>query len=37
VKVVVIVFNSAVVSAMKMRSMKFLQKYVVVVIVNIHI
>jgi hypothetical protein len=37
VKDVVIVFNSVVVSAMKMRNAKFLQRYVVAVIATIHI
>jgi hypothetical protein len=37
VEVVVIVFNSVVVSAMKMKSMKFLQRYVVAVIATINI
>jgi len=37
VKVVVIVFNSVVVSVLKIMKMKFLQRYVVAVIATIHI
>jgi hypothetical protein len=37
VKDVVIVFNSVVVSAVKMRTVKFLQRYVVAVIATIQI